>query len=155
MNIENFTSATGIISISGFVFVVFYHIAGIARVKQYIKYYEEMKRGVYRYESTPGHNRYFRKYDYDMTRLDFIRTDQFIVLYPENRVKLNDNLYINTIGDLWDWYYRRKFSKLADELIDIYNWRELRERYATLRHDDYVSRFGSTVSKPPFKFLRG
>ena len=51
---------------------------------------------------------------------------------------------------LVSWYYWRKFQKLKDELIDLYNYRNQIGRYEQLRHNSNMEQNVST-----FKFLRG
>jgi hypothetical protein len=123
-------------------------------VELYKKKYDELERGVYKYESTPGlQSHYFYLYSYDINTLTFTRTDVDIIFFPDGDIKLTDNLYIHKshlFMSLVSWYYWRKFQKLKDELIDLDNWRNRRERYAQLRNDSYVAQ-----NKLDFKFFRG
>jgi hypothetical protein len=123
-------------------------------VKLYKKKYDELERGVYKYEPTSGlQSHYFYLYSYDIATVTFTRTDVDIIFFPDGDIKLTDNLYIHKshlFMSLVSWYYWRKFQKLKDELIDLDNWRNRRERYAQLRNDSYVAQ-----NKLDFKFFRG
>jgi hypothetical protein len=122
-------------------------------VKLYKKKYDELERGVYKYEPNHGQSHYFYLYSYDIATVTFTRTDVNIIFFLDGDIKLTDNLYIHKshlFMSLVSWYYWRKFQKLKDELIDLDNWRNRRERYAQLRNDSYVAQ-----NKLDFKFFRG
>jgi hypothetical protein len=123
-------------------------------VELYKKKYNELERGVYKYEPTPGlQSHYFYLHSYNINTLTFTRTDVDIIFFRDGDIKLTNNLYIHKshlFMSLVSWYYWRKFQKLKDELIDLDNWRNRRERYAQLRNDSYVAQ-----NKLDFKFFRG
>ena len=134
-------------------------LQAIPDIARYKELYKLMNRDVYKFEPHAGHSAIFRKYDYDIDRVEFGPVSECIIFFPDGDIKLNDNLYIwksTMVGNLIRWYYHRKFIKLKDEKIDIYNWRELRERYSQQRYDDYVRQYGGTTTQAPqFKFFRG
>ena len=137
-----------------FFVILIFNVVSYPNVELYKKKYDELERGVYKYESTPGlQSHYFYLYSYDINTLTFTRTDVDIIFFPDGDIKLTDNLYIHKshlFMSLVSWYYWRKFQKLKDELIDLDNWRNRRERYAQLRNDSYVAQ-----NKLDFKFFRG
>ena len=85
----------------------------------YKKKYDELERGVYKYEPNHGQSHYFYLYSYDINTLTFTRTDVNIIFFPDGDIKLTDNLYIHKsllFMSLVSWYYWRKFQKLKDTL---------------------------------------
>ena len=52
---------------------------------------------------------------------------------------------------LVSWYYWRKFQKLKDELIELYNYRNQRGRYEQSHQERYMKQ----KNKLDFKFFRG
>jgi hypothetical protein len=131
-----------------------FNVVSYPNVKLYKKKYNELERGVYKYEPaehTESH--YFYLYSYDINTLTFTRTDVDIIFFLDGDIKLTNNLYIHKshlFMSLVSWYHWRKFQKLKDELIDLDNWRNRRERYTQLRNDSYVAQ-----NKLDFKFFRG
>jgi hypothetical protein len=132
------------------------HLQSIPDFQKYREIYKLMNRDVYKYEPHVGHGSLFRLYDYDIRRVEFIPVSDCIVFFPDGDLKLDENLYIHKstrYGNLFRWYYYNKFCKLRDEKVDIYNWREMRERYSQLRHDAYMRPFRAEEPKKEFKFL--
>jgi hypothetical protein len=137
-----------------FFVILIFNVVSYPNVKLYKKKYNELERGVYKYEPAEHtESNYFYLYSYDITTLTFTRTDVNIIFFLDGDIKLTDNLYMHKshlFMSLVSWYYWRKFQKLKDELIDLDNWRNRRERYAQLRNDSYVAQ-----NKLDFKFFRG
>ena len=136
-----------------FFVILIFNVVSYPNVELYKKKYDELERGVYKYEPSHGQSHYFYLYSYDINTLTFTRTDVDIIFFLDGDIKLTNNLYIHKshlFMSLVSWYYWRKFQKLKDELIDLDNWRNRRERYAQLRNDSYVAQ-----NKLDFKFLRG
>jgi hypothetical protein len=130
-------------------------LQAIPDIARYKELYKLMNRDVYKFEPQTSRSAIFRKYDYDIRRLEFYPIGDHIIFFPDGDIKLDENLYIHKstrYGNLFSWYYYNKFCKLRDEKIDIHNWREMRERYSQLRHNDYM---GQHQNKSSFKFLRG
>jgi len=146
------------IVISGFFALVFFvilifNVVSYPNVKLYKKKYDELERGVYKYQPNHGQSRYFYLYSYDINTLTFTRTDVNIIFFLDGDIKLTNNLYIHKshlFMSLVSWYYWRKFQKLNVELVDLYNYRNQIERYSQLRHNSNMEQ-----NKLDFKFLRG
>jgi hypothetical protein len=122
---------------------------------RYQELYDLMNNDQYRFQPQTSRSAIFRRYDYSRTTGTNIPVGDHIIFFPDGDIKLNDNLYIwksTMVGNLIRWYYYRKFIKLKDEKIDLYNWREMRERYSQLRHDAFMQQH---QNKSSFKFLRG
>jgi hypothetical protein len=124
-------------------------------VDLYKKKYDELKRGVYKYEPTYGlQSHYFYLYSYDINTLTFTRTDVDIIFFLDGDIKLTNNLYIHKYHlfmSLVSWYYWRKFQKLKDDTIREYNIREGQRRRAQNLFDER----SKLQNKLDFKFLRG
>ena len=119
----------------------------------YKKKYNELERGVYKYEPNVGQSHYFYLYSYDIHTLTFTRTDVDIIFFLDGDIKLTDNLYIHKshlFMSLYGWYYWRKFQKLKNVLIRNYE-RESEVREAYIR----ASELRKKQKKLDFKFLRG
>jgi hypothetical protein len=119
----------------------------------YKKKYDELERGVYKYEPNVGQSHYFYLYSYDIHTLTFTRTDVDIIFFLDGDIKLTDNLYIHKshlFMSLYSWYYYRKFHKLKNVLIRNYE-RESEVREAYIR----ASELRKKQNKLDFKFLRG
>jgi hypothetical protein len=119
----------------------------------YKKKYDELERGVYKYEPNVGQSHYFYLYSYDIHTLTFTRTDVDIIFFLDGDIKLTDNLYIHKshlFMSLYSWYYYRKFHKLKNVLIRNYE-RESEVREAYIR----ASELRKKQKKLDFKFLRG
>jgi len=115
-----------------FFVILIFNVVSYPNVDLYKKKYDELERGVYKYERSHGHSLYFYLYSYDINTLTFTRTGVNIIFFPDGDIKLTDNLYIHKshlFMSLVSWYYWRKFQKLKDELIDLYNYRNQRGRY--------------------------
>jgi len=133
------------------------HLSALPDVQKYMEIYDLMDRDVYKFEPHAGHSSRFRLYDYSIVRSEFYPSDACIIFFPDGDIKLNDNLYIwksTMYGNIFRWYYHRKFCKLRDAKIDLYNWREMRERNAQHLHNAYIQQF-KNKNKLSFKFLRG
>ena len=132
-----------------FFVILIFNVVSYPNVELYKKKYDELERGVYKYEPNVGNSHYFYLYSYDINTLTFTQTYVNIIFFPDGDIKLTDNLYIHKshlFMSLVSWYYWRKFQKLKDELIDLYNYRNQRGRY-----EHYVKK----QNIPTFKFLRG
>jgi hypothetical protein len=146
------------IVISGFFALVFFailifNVVSYPNVGLYKKKYDELKRGVYKFEPSVGHSEYFYLYSYDINTLTFTRTDVSIIFFLDGDIKLTDNLYIHKshlFMSLVSWYYWRKFQKLKDELIVNYerglDVRQIYNRAVELERKK---------NNLEFKFLRG
>ena len=136
-----------------FFVILIFNVVSYPNVELYKKKYDELKRGVYKYE--PNHqSHYFYLYSYDINALTFTRTDVNIIFFLDGDIKLTNNLYIHKSHlflSLVSWYYWRKFQKLKDELIDMYNYRNQRGRYEQSHQERYIKK--KNISS--FKFLRG
>jgi hypothetical protein len=150
------TDTQSIISILGCVFLLIYVIMNLSYVSDhglYKKKYDELERGVYKYEPNVGQSHYFYLYSYDIHTLTFTRTDVDIIFFLDGDIKLTDNLYIHKshlFMSLYSWYYYRKFHKLKNVLIRNYE-RESEVREAYIR----ASELRKKQKKLDFKFLRG
>jgi hypothetical protein len=137
-----------------FFVILIFNVVSYPNVELYKKKYDELERGVYKYELTPHfHNTYFYLYNYDINTLTFTRTNVDIVFFTDGDIKLTDNLYIHKshlFMSLVSWYYWRKFKKLKDELIVNYerglDVRQIYNRAVELERKR---------NKLEFKFLRG
>lgn len=150
------TDTQSVISILGCVFLLIYVIMNLSYVSDhglYKKKYDELERGVYKYEPNVGQSHYFYLYSYDIHTLTFTRTDVDIIFFLDGDIKLTDNLYIHKnhlFMSLYSWYYYRKFHKLKNVLIRNYE-RESEVREAYIR----ASELRKKQKKLDFKFLRG
>ena len=134
--------------------VLIFNVVSYPNVKLYKKKYDELERGVYKYETSYGNSLYFYLYSYDINTLTFTRTDVNIIFFLDGDIKLTDNLYIhksNLFMSLVSWYYWRKFQRLKDELVETYNIRNQRGRYEQSHRERYVKQ--QNISS--FKFFRG
>ena len=150
------TDTQSVISILGCVFLLIYVIMNLSYVSDhglYKKKYDELERGVYKYEPNVGQSHYFYLYSYDINTLTFTRTDVDIIFFLDGDIKLTDNLYIHKnhlFMSLFSWYYYRKFHKLKNVLIRNYE-REIEVREAYIM----ASELRKKQKKLDFKFLRG
>jgi len=147
------------IVISGFFALVFFailifNVVSYPNVKLYKKKYDELKRGVYKYEPNPSlQSHYFYLYSYDINTVTFTKTNVYILFFRDGDIKLTDNLYIHKshlFMSIVSWYYWRKFQKLKDELIVNYerglDVRQIYNRAVELERKK---------NNLEFKFLRG
>ena len=136
-----------------FFVILIFNVVSYPNVELYKKKYDELKRGVYKYE--PNHqSHYFYLYSYDINNLTFTRTDVNIIFFLDGDIKLTNNLYIHKYHlfmSLVSWYYWRKFQKLKDDTIREYNIREGQRRRAQNLFDER----SKLQNKLDFKFLRG
>ena len=143
-----------VISILGCVFLLIYVIMNLSYItdhETYKKKYNELERGVYKYEPNHGQSHFFYLYSYDINTLTFTRTDVGIIFFLDGDIKLTDNLYIHKshlFMSLYAWYYWRKFHKLKDKLIRNYE-RDTEVREAYIR----ASELRKKQKKLEFKFL--
>jgi hypothetical protein len=137
-----------------FFVILIFNVVSYPNVKLYKKKYDELKRGVYKYEPAEhSESNYFYLYSYDITTLTFTRTDTAIIFFLDGDIKLTNSSYIHKshlFMSFVKWYYWRKFQKLNVELVDLYNYRNQIERYSQLRHNSNMEQNVST-----FKFFRG
>lgn len=138
-----------------FFVILIFNVVSYPNVKLYKKKYDELERGVYKYEPAEHtESNYFYLYSYDITTLTFTRTDVSIIFFLDGDIKLTDNLYIHKSHlflSLVSWYYWRKFQKLKDDTIREYNIREGQRRRAQNIFDER----SKLQNKLDFKFLRG
>ena len=137
-----------------FFVILIFNVVSYPNVKLYKKKYDELERGVYKYQPDHGQSRYFYLYSYDINTLTFTRTDVNIIFFLDGDIKLTNNLYIhksNLFMSLVSWYYWRKFQKLNDELVETYNIRNQRGRYEQSHREQYMKQ----QNKLDFKFFRG
>ena len=147
------------IVISGFFALVFFailifNVVSYPNVGLYKKKYDELKRGVYKFEPTEhSESNYFYLYSYDINTLTFTRTNVAIIFFTDGDIKLTDNLYIHKSHlymSFVKWYHWRKFQKLKDELIVNYerglDVRQIYNRAVELERKK---------NNLEFKFLRG
>lgn len=150
------TDTQSVISILGCVFLLIYVIMNLSYISDhelYKKKYNELERGVYKYEPNVGQSHYFYLYSYDIHTLTFTRTDVDIIFFLDGDIKLTDNLYIHKnhlFMSLFSWYYYRKFHKLKNVLIRNYE-REIEVREAYIMACEQRKK----QNKLDFKFLRG
>ena len=134
--------------------ILLFNVVSYPNVELYKKKYDELERGVYKYEPNVGNSHYFYLHSYDINTLTFTRTDVNIIFFLDGDIKLTDNLYIHKshlFMSLVSWYYWRKFQRLKDELVETYNIRNQRGRYEQSHHERYMKQH----SKKEFKFFRG
>ena len=150
------TDTQSVIIILGCVFLLIYVIMNLSYISDhelYKKKYNELERGVYKYEPNVGQSHYFYLYSYDIHTLTFTRTDVDIIFFLDGDIKLTDNLYIHKnhlFMSLFSWYYYRKFHKLKNVLIRNYEREsEVREAYIMACEQR------KKQNKLDFKFLRG
>jgi len=137
-----------------FFVILIFNVVSYPNVKLYKKKYDELKRGVYKYEPSPGlQSHYFYLYSYDINTVTFTKTNVDIIFFRDGDIKLTDNLYIHKshlFMSLVSWYYWKKFQKLKDELIVNYerglDVRQIYNRAVELERKR---------NKLEFKFLRG
>ena len=137
-----------------FFVILIFNVVSYPNVELYKKKYDELERGVYKYEPSHGQSHYFYLHSYDINTLTFTRTDVNIIFFLDGDIKLTDNLYIHKshlFMSLISWYYWRKFQKLKDELIELYNYRNQRGRYEQSHQERYIKK--QNISS--FKFFRG
>ena len=136
-----------------FFVILIFNVVSYPNVKLYKKKYDELERGVYKYQPNHGQSRYFYLYSYDINTLTFTRTDVNIIFFLDGDIKLTNNLYIHKshlFMSLVSWYYWRKFQKLKDELIVNYErGLDVRQIY------DRAVELERKKNKLEFKFLRG
>jgi hypothetical protein len=141
-----------------FFVILIFNVVSYPNVKLYKKKYDELKRGVYKYQPTEhSESNYFYLYSYDINTLTFTRTDVNIIFFVDGDIKLTDNLYIHKshlFMSLVSWYYWRKFQKLNDELINQHNFNEAYARYR-LGYLESLQEQPKKQNKLTFKFLRG
>jgi hypothetical protein len=139
-----------------FFIILIFNVVSYPNVKLYKKKYDELKRGVYKFEPSVGYSTYFYLYSYDIATVTFIRTSVNIIFFFDGDIKLTDNLYIHKshlFMSFVSWYYWRKLQKLKDKLISDYNFSESYRRMISI--DDCRRQYGGTTTKSEFKFLRG
>ena len=141
-----------------FFVILLFNVVSYPNVELYKKKYDELERGVYKYEPSPGpQSHYFYLYSYDINTLTFTRTYVNIIFFPDGDIKLTDNLYIHKSHlflSLISWYYWRKFQKLKDELINQHNFNEAYSRYR-LGYLESLQEQPKKQNITSFKFFRG
>ena len=141
-----------------FFVILIFNVVSYPNVELYKKKYDELERGVYKYEPTPGlQSHYFYLYSYDINTLTFTRTDVDIIFFLDGDIKLTNNLYIHKshlFMSLVSWYYWRKFQKLKDELINQHNFNEAYSRYR-LGYLESLQEQPKIQNISSFKFFRG
>ena len=140
-----------------FFVILIFNVVSYPNVELYKKKYDELERGVYKYEPTPGlQSHYFYLYSYDINTLTFTRTGVNIIFFPDGDIKLTDNLYIHKsllFMSLVSWYYWRKFQKLKDKLISDYHFNNFYTRMSS--SDGHRHFFVKKQNISTFKFFRG
>jgi hypothetical protein len=135
-----------------FFVILIFNVVSYPNVKLYKKKYDELKRGVYKFEPSVGRSKYFYLFSYDIDTVTFTRTDVNIIFFLNGDIKLTDNLYIHKshlFMSFVSWYYWRKFQKLKDELIVNYErGLDVRQIY------DRAVELERKKNKLEFKFLR-
>jgi hypothetical protein len=138
-----------------FFVILIFNVVSYPNVKLYKKKYDELERGVYKYEPAEhSESNYFYLYSYDITTSTFTRTNVNIIFFLDGDIKLTDNLYIHKshlFMSFVKWYHWRKFQKLKDELVETYNIRNQRGRYEQSHQERYMKQ----QNKLDFKFFRG
>ena len=136
-----------------FFVILIFNVVSYPNVGLYKKKYDELKRGVYKFEPSVGRSKYFYLFSYDINTSTFTRTDVNIIFFVDGDIKLTDNLYIHKshlFMSLISWYYWRKLQRLKDELIVNYerglDVRQIYNRAVELERKR---------NKLEFKFLRG
>jgi hypothetical protein len=155
------TDAQNAISILSAVFVLIITIMNLTSIhdyKVYKKKYDELFRGLYKFEPTPGlNNIYFYLYDYDINTQTRSRTNVEIIFFTGGDIKLTDNVYIHK-SQLWmsfvSWYYYRKFHRLKDDTIREYHIREAFRTAGQNRESVLYERY-MKQQRLDFKFFRG
>jgi hypothetical protein len=140
-----------------FFIILIFNVVSYPNVKLYKKKYDELKRGVYKFEPSVGHSAYFYLYSYDIATVTFIRTSVNIIFFFDGDIKLTDNLYIHKshlFMSFVSWYYWRKLQKLKDELISQHNFNEAYSRYR-LGYLESLQEQPKIQNKLTFKFFRG
>ena len=151
------TDAQIVISIlSGIIFFLYLvnNLLSLSNVELYMKKYDELKRGVYKYEPSPGlQSHYFYLYSYNINTVRFTKTNVTIIFSLDGDIKLTENDYIHKWQIWWSiptWYHYRKLHKLKDELILNYqSGLDVRQIY------DRAVELERKKNKLEFKFLRG
>ena len=143
-----------------FFVILIFNVVSYPNVELYKKKYDELKRGVYKYEPTSGlQSHYFYLYSYDINTLTFTRTDVDIIFFLDGDIKLTDNLYIHKsllFMSLVSWYYWRKFQKLKDKLISDYEYdNHFRESYRRICEATGLDVYVKKQNISSFKFFRG
>ena len=143
-----------------FFIILIFNVVSYPNVELYKKKYDELKRGVYKYEPTSGlQSHYFYLYSYDINTLTFTRTDVDIIFFLDGDIKLTDNLYIHKsllFMSLVSWYYWRKFQKLKDKLISDYEYdNHFRESYRRICEATGLDVYVKKQNISSFKFFRG
>ena len=144
-----------------FFVILISNVVSYPNVELYKKKYDELRRGVYKYEPTEhSESNYFYLYSYDITTLTFTRTDVAIIFFPDGDIKLTDSLYIHKshlFMSFVKWYHWTKFQKLKDELVRDYEYNhhfsETFRRMSDTSRDLNV--YIKKQSKLDFKFFRG
>ena len=141
-----------------FFVILIFNVVSYPNVELYKKKYDELKRGVYKYEpNVVGESHYFYLYSYDINTLTFTQTYVNIIFFLDGDIKLTDNLYIHKSHlflSLISWYYWRKFQKLKDELINQHNFNEAYSRYR-LGYLESLQEQPKIQNISSFKFFRG
>lgn len=152
------TDAQLVITIFAGIFLLIYVISNFSNIgnhKLYKKKYQEMQRGVYKFEPNRGSELiYFNFYNYNINTLEFQRTDCDIIFFPDGDIKLTENLYLHKnhlFMSLYSWYYWRKFQRLKDDTIHEHNFRQAHSRMSRNHHERYMKQ----QTKKEFKFFRG
>ena len=146
------------LSLLGGIFILLYVIYNLASYmtnrELYQKKYQELQRGVYRYNGSHLDLIYFNLYTYDIASCTFHPTNCNIIFFPDGSVKLTENLYIHKshwFWSLYSWYYLGKFQRLKDYHIQSHNFREAYRRMDGNHYERYMKQ----QIKKDFKFLRG
>ena len=137
-----------------FFVILIFNVVSYPNVELYKKKYDELERGVYKYEPNNGQSHYFYLHSYNINTLTFTRTDVDIIFFLDGDIKLTNNLYIHKshlFMSLISWYYWRKLQRLKDKLVETYNIRNQRGRYEQSHHERYMKQ----KNKLDFKFFRG
>ena len=139
-----------------FSIILIFNVVSYPNVELYKKKYDELQRGVYKYEPNHGQSHYFYLYSYDIATTTFTRTGVDIIFFLDGDIKLTDNLYIHKshlFMSLYSWYYWRKFQKLKYKLISDYHFNQLYRRMSS--SDGHRHFFVKKQNISTFKFLRG
>jgi len=137
-----------------FFVILIFNVVSYPNVGLYKKKYDELKRGVYKFEPNVGHSAYFYLYSYDIATVTFIRTSVNIIFFLDGDIKLTDNLYIHKshlFMSLVSWYYWRKFQKLKHKLISDYHFNQLYTRMSSSDGNRHF--FVKKQNNKEFKFL--
>jgi hypothetical protein len=140
-----------------FFVILIFNVVSYPNVELYKKKYNQLERGVYKYEPSHGQSHYFYLYSYDINTLTFTQTYVNIIFFLDGDIKLTDNLYIHKSHlflSLISWYYWRKFQKLKDELINQHNFNEAYSRYR-LGYLESLQEQPKKQNITSFKFFRG